>query len=1183
MAKFDDILNADIERFGGGNTAPASVGTPDVGVDDTDDSKDFMPEEKPMIKPDRSGFMGGLEDMAIGVVAGARDGIQENIELAKMGANVFGADLGEEDLKLPEIETYTMAGDISRKVAQFGIGMLGAGKVMKVAGITSKLASMGKAGIVANEVIKDFGGSMLAFGGKEDRLADVIDDVPELLQPLHEYLQSDPNDTEMEGRFKGALEGTILGTATMAGAKAIFKAGAKLRRAEIFASKVGTQEALEAVQEATEELADAIGGKPADAVADGVAGATNQAKDVVVSKEMTSEVAKNLQAKIKIVGEDTANFSDSVREAMKASDGIALSKDEVKGLASEYAQKKMLERSAKKIGFEQVTETAESLAKDFGVDSTDLLGVARAQGRNTAEGLEKAIYELEFQKNVYTGSVKALSDMRDGLIVKYGEDDFKAMMLGKKEIADDVKAYIKNEKASTGLYNNIIESQGMLGRGLNEQKRFGNTIKLYDEAGEKSAEVMKLTEQEVAERNMFIKMQNLAVKEGSDSALLKIASEYDTAKQYKDMATKVYLSSLLSGLRTGASMAVSNVFKALDQTASMYVGSRNMDELRMANQYLVGQFESSLDLFKTIRMSLKSKDGLFDSLSENVSRADVFSKENKLARLQKEYAVNNPDAPFMSKDMFTDRLTSVDHIKDVFGKVLNIPFKVAQTIDDVGRSIADRATVRASLYEEATKKFGGDNIDAITKYVNDNLDKALKDNWFSETRGVVQKDASFTRDLTGFNKKLGDTINSSFIVKTVVPFYKTPVNIVSDAMAHMPLASKLIKSHSEDLASGGVRAQLARGKETLGTSAIVPFILMANAGMITGSAPKDPKLHEAYERNGFKPYSVKIGDTYYGYDKFDTFGILLGSIADYVSASRANGGLNQGLSASATAIALSVQNNILSKSYVRGLSDVLTAITSDPSDGGKLANASYRTATSFIPFSSLMRGIRQEVDPNMREVRSFLDTVMNTIPGYSDQLPARYDFISGQPKLYQDYYGPDILSPIGMKEKGNDEVYREVAKIGGIESPSKAFRGKVEMTPQQYARYNELVGTVEYQGKTLRDKLGEVINTAGYDKDRQKFIDDENGSGIRRDILNKVISVYKNIAERQMISEFPELKEEYNAQYRDDIMVKVGKYTKNDALKSQERKRDYKNSANGDGEEKQSGLESGIKSLSSQF
>ena len=53
-------------------------------------------------------------------------------------------------------------------------------------------------------------------------------------------------------------------------------------------------------------------------------------------------------------------------------------------------------------------------------------------------------------------------------------------------------------------------------------------------------------------------------------------------------------------------------------------------------------------------------------------------------------------------------------------------------------------------------------------------------------------------------------------------------------------------------------------------------------GEISGAGPTDPQQRAAMLANGWQPYSVKIGDTWYSYRRLDPFASILGPTADLV-------------------------------------------------------------------------------------------------------------------------------------------------------------------------------------------------------------------------------------------------------------------------------------------------------------
>ena len=119
----------------------------------------------------------------------------------------------------------TMPGMIIEGITQFAVpfGAIGAG--VKVAGAAARVGKLGGvAGKTAKALTKtrkklSFKGDMavgaaadfVAFDAQEHRLSNLIQQFPDLQNPVSEYLAASPDDTEALGRAKNAIEGLILG------------------------------------------------------------------------------------------------------------------------------------------------------------------------------------------------------------------------------------------------------------------------------------------------------------------------------------------------------------------------------------------------------------------------------------------------------------------------------------------------------------------------------------------------------------------------------------------------------------------------------------------------------------------------------------------------------------------------------------------------------------------------------------------------------------------------------------------------------------------------------------------------------------------------------------------------------------------------------------------------------------
>ncbi|MBC9129956.1 hypothetical protein FcAc13_01375 [Frischella sp. Ac13] len=91
-------------------------------------------------------------------------------------------------------------------MSQFLVGFIPMFKASKFIRPLQKMGSWGK-GMIAGSVT-DF----VVFNPHEERLSNLIQQFPELANPVTEYLQAKPDDNAAEGRLKNSLEGLLIGS-----------------------------------------------------------------------------------------------------------------------------------------------------------------------------------------------------------------------------------------------------------------------------------------------------------------------------------------------------------------------------------------------------------------------------------------------------------------------------------------------------------------------------------------------------------------------------------------------------------------------------------------------------------------------------------------------------------------------------------------------------------------------------------------------------------------------------------------------------------------------------------------------------------------------------------------------------------------------------------------------------------
>ena len=136
-----------------------------------------------------------------------------------------------------------------------------------------------------------------------------------------------------------------------------------------------------------------------------------------------------------------------------------------------------------------------------------------------------------------------------------------------------------------------------------------------------------------------------------------------------------------------------------------------------------------------------------------------------------------------------------------------------------------------------------------------------------------------------FNAPLGEkgrAVNN--FVKTwhlewAVPFISTPGNVFKEMARISPMAP-IVGEWRADIAKGGASAQRAMAEVAVGTALSATMFAWALNGNVSGNGDPDPNKRRSQLASGWQPYSIKIGDTWYSYQRLQPVGTLIGMAAD---------------------------------------------------------------------------------------------------------------------------------------------------------------------------------------------------------------------------------------------------------------------------------------------------------------
>lgn len=514
----------------------------------------------------------------------------------------------------------------------------------------------------------------------------------------------------------------------------------------------------------------------------------------------------------------------------------------------------------------------------------------------------------------------------------------------------------------------------------------------------------------------------------------------DSAKpSFVDMALEIWINALLSGPKTHIKNMLGNMSVALysipeTALASGVGAARNLLGDKEAG---VTAGEAKARLFGLMQ---GSKDGV-------VAAAKAFKTEAS--------AIGDT----------TIEQRKMQAIPGKLGQAVRLPGRFLTAEDELFKSIAMRQELNAVAYRTAANEgLKGDAFNArLADIVLNPSEEVMK-----QTKEAAEYQ-TFTNTLGDTGRALQSLANSHPLMKLIIPFIRTPTNILKYAGERTPLG--LFSAEVRDnLAgkNGKVMQDTQIARISLGTSVGVASFALADQGLLTGNGPSDPAKKAMLRMTGWAPYSVKIGNTYYSYQWLDPMSSVIGMSADAADLAKSGNDADMDFPKIASMIFAATSKNILSKLSLRGASDLIQAATDPDRYGDKYIQ---NVLSSVVP--SIVSQAASAEDPVLRQARTTIDSLKARIPGLREDLLPKRD-VWGEPIISGGSLGPDFVSPVYLSKMNNDPVNQALVRLRiSPSAPDRKITG-VELSDQQYDDYSKI------GGRLMKMRLNAVVASPGF-------------------------------------------------------------------------------------------------------
>ena len=343
-------------------------------------------------------------------------------------------------------------------------------------------------------------------------------------------------------------------------------------------------------------------------------------------------------------------------------------------------------------------------------------------------------------------------------------------------------------------------------------------------------------------------------------------------------------------------------------------------------------------------------------------------------------------------------------------------------------------------------------------------------------------------------KVISDLLNSNPLTKYVVPFIKTPHNLMVYAGTHTPGINRFLKE-AQAVRAGDDEAAKAvlKGRVAFGYGVLATGFGYAAAGNLTGNGPADPELRKIWLQSN-QPQSIKIGDKWVSYASIEPLNVMFAAAADlqhaapYLQAGEYDRMVSQ--------LQYTFAKAFYERSYMKGVQTAIGYLNPQTVGNVNFAREGLAAANTFFPFSGLRRQMAKALAPDVYEFNNELQaSLTKSWPGgnYLSGAESAVDIFTGKRKI--DTKDPGVLFhfanqflPFNISQDNSDFV---IDKLGELQIDTRTDFGDtykgLELTAEDRAGINRLVAKGNLHGRL--EKLMKSRDFQQQLQDWQKTVD----------------------------------------------------------------------------------------------
>lgn len=338
------------------------------------------------------------------------------------------------------------------------------------------------------------------------------------------------------------------------------------------------------------------------------------------------------------------------------------------------------------------------------------------------------------------------------------------------------------------------------------------------------------------------------------------------------------------------------------------------------------------------------------------------------------------------------------------------------------------------------------------------------------------------------------------IAKWTIPFVKTPTNIFKQGLEYSPVGFATLHGAENKV------DQLA--KAAIGSSIFAGAAMLSGSGRLTWAEPINEKERNAFRAAGLQPYSVKLGDTWYSYQKLPPGLSFSLAMVAAIEDTQKNAKLDDGTFDQIVTAVAKYGTFLSDQSYAKSIGDLLSAAKGGESGIARLFGnypqqlVPYRALSGWL--ARITDDVQRKVDPKSGFIDKQVQMLMQNIPGLSDNTMARTDEFGNE--ILNNNNIINAFSPVRTSEENPQAKER----YDGMTEEKRA--NSLKKQAKEALQNGGKLGEMEGKSEELK-ALGDAGNYI-FAYDLEKYIGENKETGIRKYThLTDKATVARNIME----------------------------------------------------------------------